>query len=159
MATVVNQHRGRNRPEQVRTGPQRVCISGGYGFIVVGFLGVVMPGVLGLHLSVLHNLIHIFSGAIALWCGYSSAARAFNFNLFFGALYALSGIVGFILGEPGYPSVGHLEADQNLLRVIPNFLEFGTMDHTFHSLVGIFLLFTAYTFRKEKRYKSGRLGH
>lgn len=150
MPTVMTPHRPSHHNGVVRTGPQKVCIGGGFAFIFVGFIGVIMPGILGLHLSVLHNLIHILSGVFALWCGYTTALRAFNFTLFFGGMYTLLGILGFILGGPGYPSVGNMEADQYLLRVVPNFLEFGTMDHSFHALVGAFLIFTAYTFRKDK---------
>lgn len=156
MPTVMTPHRSSHHHGVVRTGPQKVCINGGFAFIIVGLVGVVIPGILGLHLSVLHNLIHILSGALALWCGYTSPRRAFNFALTIGAFYTMAGILGFILGEPGFPSVGHMEADQNLFRVIPNFLEFGTMDHTFHGLVGAFLLFTAYTFRKDRDGNSKR---
>lgn len=157
MPTVMTPHRPSHQYVGLRTGPQKICIVGGFGFVFLGLIGVVMPGILGLHLSVMHNLIHIVSGVVALWCGYTTPDRAFNFNLGFGILYALIGIVGFVLGEPGYPSVGHLEADQNLFRVIPNFLELGTIDHTFHILIGGFLLFTAYSFRKDRGINTAKV--
>lgn len=136
-----------------RTAPQKVAITLGLSFLVIGIVGVMAPGLLGMHLSVAHNLVHLISGLLAIWCGYANSNRAFNFCLIFGALYGALGIAGFMIGEPGYPAFGYMEADQNLFRVIPNVLELGTMDHIVHLLIGAFLIFTTYTYRKEKRIK------
>jgi hypothetical protein len=147
MATTVRRY-----PEHVyspRTVTQKVCIGMGILFMIVGFAGVVIPGLFGMHLSFAHNLIHLGSGAIALWAGYSDNSRkAYNFCLSFGSIYLLLGIVGFIFGRPGYPGVGHMEADQNLLRIIPNGLEFGSSDHVVHLLLGGILLVAAFASRK-----------
>ncbi len=134
-----------------RSPSQRVCLTLGLIFIMIGFVGVLMPGFLGMHLSMMHNFIHITSGILALWFGYKSLNSAISYCIGFGAIYGLLGIAGYIMGEPGYPRVGNMEADQNLFRVIPNILELGTMDHVVHILIGSFLLFTAYTFRREKK--------
>lgn len=150
MPTVMNPHRAHFATD--RSGPQKICLGMGFAFIVIGLMGVILPGILGMHLSMLHNLIHILSGALALWCGFTAPNRAYNFCLGFGAVYGLLGIAGFVMGEPGYPAMGHMEADQNLFRIIPNFLEFGTMDHVVHLLIGSFLLFTAFTFRKDRKF-------
>lgn len=150
MPTVMNPHH--SVPDiSLRSGPQKVCIGMGIAFIIVGISGVLMPNIFGMHLGMFHNLIHLVSGAVALWCGYSDRNKAFLFCLGFGAVYGMLGILGFMLGEPGYPSVGHMEADQNLLRVIPNMLEFGTMDHAVHMLISAIFLYTAFTHRKERR--------
>lgn len=133
-----------------KTPAQKVCIVLGVAFIVVGLIGVTIPGLMGMHLSMLHNMIHLFSGLVALGFGMSSANRAFNYCVIFGTVYALIGMSGFLLGQPGYPSFGNMESDQNLLKIIPGYLEFGTMDHLVHFLIGAFLVFTAFTFRKEK---------
>jgi len=103
-----------------------------------------------MHLSIIHNAIYIGSGAIALWSGISNSRRAINYCIAFGTAYGFLGIAGFVLGEPGYPGVGNLEADQNLFRLIPNILEQGSMDHIVHMLISAFLIYTAYTFRKDK---------
>ena len=150
MPTVMNHRNFPHRVSAVRTPTQKVCLVLGSVFIVIGFIGVLMPGLIGMHLSMQHNLIHIGSGAIALWSGYTSSNRAMAYSIGFGAIYGLLGVAGYVLGVPGYPGVGNMEADQNLFRVIPNVLELGTMDHIVHLLIGTFLLFTAYTFRKEK---------
>jgi hypothetical protein len=135
-----------------RTIPQKVAIGFGVGFIVIGFAGVVMPGFLGMHLSVAHNLIHLASGALALWAGYSDGPnKAYYYCLSFGIVYGLLGIMGFLIGQPGYPSVGHMAADQNLLRVIPNILEFGSSDHIVHLLIAAFLIITAMSFGRNDR--------
>ena len=137
-----------------RSPGQRVCLGLGLILIVIGFVGVLMPGFLRMHLSMMHNFMHIMSGALALWCGYTSSNRSIAYSIGFGAIYGLLGIAGYVVGSPGYPGVGNMEADQNLFRVIPNILEFGTMDHVAHILIGSFLLFTAYTFRREKKNRS-----
>lgn len=137
---------------------QKVCIGIGFVFVVAGVLGIMMPGFMGFHLSLAHNLIHLVSGALALWCGYAeNAKRAFNFCLAFGAVYGLLAILGFVVGEPGYPSVGHMEADQYLLRIIPNVLEFGSSDHVLHLVIGGFLVFAAYNWRKQFRSHGARV--
>src|SRR2546423_13573135 len=49
----------------------------GVVFILVGIVGFIMPGFLGTHLSLTHNLVHIISGAVALYFGFSrSLSRA-----------------------------------------------------------------------------------
>lgn len=150
MPTIMNRHHV-SPQESERSAPQKVAISMGIAFLLIGVVGVVLPGFVGMHLSVAHNLVHIFSGILALWCGYTRPKRAYNFCLWFGAFYGLLGIAGYLMGVPGFPVAGNMDADQNLFRVIPNVLEFGTMDHIVHLLIATFLIMTAYTFRKEKR--------
>jgi hypothetical protein len=114
-------------------------------FILVGLIGFVMPGFLGTHLSLAHNLVHIISGAIALYLGLKgtlSAARAFC--LAFGAVYLLLGVAGFLLGGSGQHTVAGVPAghgtDSRLLAVIPGSLELGSVDHIIHVLLGIVFL-------------------
>ncbi len=115
----------------------------GIVFILVGIVGFIMPTFLGTHLSLAHNLVHIISGALALYFGLAgslSAARLFC--LVFGAVYLLLGVCGFLLGAPGTPSGGmaSMGADSRLLTVIPGQLELGTMDHLVHVLLGLVFL-------------------
>jgi hypothetical protein len=138
------------RGNTYRTTPQKVCISMGFAFIFIGFFGVLLPSFLGMHLSMAHNLFYIICGAVALWSGYSSLNRSMAYAIGFGAIFGLLGIAGYVLGVPGYPSVGNMEADQSLFRMIPNVLEFGTMDHIVQLLISAFLLFSAYTYRKDR---------
>lgn len=152
MATVMNQHRS-HHISTPRSVTQKVCIGLGIFFVVAGLAGIVMPGILGMHLSFAHNLIHLLSGALAIWVGYSDdPKKSFNFAVAFGSVYGLLGLAGFVIGSPGYPGVGHMEADQNLLRVIPNVLEFGTADHTVHLIISAAFLASAYLWKKQNKY-------
>lgn len=150
MATIMNTHRHSGRPAfALRTNIQKVCIVLGAAFVLVGIAGIIMPGLMGMHLSMAHNLIHLASGAAALYFGYADDSRkAYTFAVAFGVVYGLLGVAGFLIGQPGYPGVGHMEADQNLLRVIPNVLEFGTMDHAVHLILSAAFLGAAYVWKK-----------
>lgn len=150
MPIVLNpQHMPRHTTTD-RTPPQRVAITMGIALCAIGVIGIIVPSFMNMHLSNGLNLIHLLTGGLALWCGLSLPRRAFNFCLGAGFGYGLLGILGFLIGEPGYPSVGHREADQNLFRAIPDVLELGTTDHLIHLFISAFLLFTAYTFRKDR---------
>ncbi|MGB8510954.1 MAG: DUF4383 domain-containing protein [Pyrinomonadaceae bacterium] len=115
----------------------------GIGFLLAGLLGFIAPGVLGLHTSVAHNLVHIVSGAVALYFGLAGTlAGARMFDLVFGAVYLLLGVVGFLLGAEGTPSAGMpgMSPDGHLFKLLPGTLEFGTPDHIVHILLGLLFL-------------------
>lgn len=135
----------------LRTGPQKVCLTIGVFFVVVAVSGVMLPGLLGMHLSPAHNLIHIISGIFSIAAAYSTKkSRAFNFCLIFGLIYALLGLSGFLMGVPGYPTVGYMGADQNLFQVLPGILEFGTIDHFVHVVLGGVFLIASYVWRRDR---------
>jgi hypothetical protein len=107
-------------------------------FLVVGIAGFVSPGLGGTHLSAAHNVIHIVSGALALWFGLRgtlSGARMFSWV--FGIVYGLLGVVGMLFGHAGTTSMGDMGADPKLLTIIPNVLELGRSDHVLHIIIGI----------------------
>lgn len=109
-----------------------VCKILGVVFILVGLIGFVSPGFLGTHLSLTHNLVHLISGAVALYFGFSatlSAARLFC--IVFGVVYGLLGICGFLLGG---------EPDRMWELFAPIGLHLGTMDHVVHILLGVVFL-------------------
>lgn len=109
----------------------RVATILGVVFLLVGILGFVAPSLLGAHLSLYHNIIHLVSGAVSLWLGLKgSPAAARNFCISFGSVYLLLGLVGFFRGE----------GDGRILAVIPGKLELGTMDHIIHVLLGVIYL-------------------
>jgi hypothetical protein len=110
----------------------------GLVFLVVGIMGFVSPGFLNAHLSFAHNIVHLVSGALALYFAtVGSLAATRLFNGVFGTIYFLLGLIGFVLGSPGAAAVGHTAHDSRLLKVIPNVLELGTMDHLIHVVVGM----------------------
>ena len=113
----------------------------GVVFLLVGIVGFVAPGLGGFHLSMAHNLIHIVSGAAALYFGLAASLGAARlFNIVFGVVYGLLGILGFVAGSSGTPSMPGMTADDHLLRILPGALELGTSDHTFHILLGIIFI-------------------
>ena len=119
-----------------------VCKILGVVFVLVGIAGFVMPGFLGTHLSLAHNLVHIISGAIALYFGFAgSASAARGFCIVFGLVYLLLGIVGFVMGHPGVSTIpGMMMEDSKMWKVIPGTLELGKMDHIVHCLLGVVFL-------------------
>jgi uncharacterized protein DUF4383 len=107
---------------------KKLCTFVGAVLVVVGLAGFAMPGLLGLHLSLAHNLVHIISGAIAIYLGLKgteSAARSFCW--IFGIVYLLLGVAGFLAGDA---------ANDRMLALIPGTLELGTVDHAVHVLIG-----------------------
>jgi uncharacterized membrane protein HdeD (DUF308 family) len=110
-----------------------ICKILGIVFILVGLLGFVMPNVLGMHLSPTHNIIHLVSGAAALYFGYAatySAAR--SFCLIFGAVYLLLGIIGFV--SPG------IVASLVQAHETPGVTRDLTPDNLVHLLLGVVFL-------------------
>lgn len=108
-----------------------VCTILGIVFILVGLVGFAKHDLLGAHLSSAHNIIHLVSGAIALYLGLKgSYSAAKMFCIVFGAVYLLLGLVGFLLGT----------GDGKIFAVIPGTLEFGTMDHIIHLALGVIFL-------------------
>src|SRR5690242_16853272 len=77
----------------------------GIVFLLVGILGFV-PGVtndqmlLGIfHVNAAHNVVHLVSGAVALWAGMATASCARMFFRVFGIVYALVALLGFFVGN------------------------------------------------------------
>ena len=119
-----------------------ICKLLGVVFLLVGIIGFVKPDLMGTHLSMAHNLVHILSGILALYFGFAgSLSGARGFALAFGAVYLLLGIVGFIMGAPGTSEIVNMTMQDNRLwKVIPGTLELGTADHAIHILLGILFL-------------------
>jgi hypothetical protein len=130
-----------------------ICKILGVVFLLVGLIGFAKPDLMGTHLSLLHNLVHIASGAIALYLGFAgtlSAARMFC--IIFGLVYLLLGVLGFVLGAPGTPSMASMASmgsDPNLWKVIPGQFEPGRNDHILHILLGIIFLVAGFMTRAD----------
>ena len=64
--------------------------------LLVGILGFFMgDSVFGLGVNALHNIVHLVTGAIFAWAGFSASAPAKKVNTWLGVIYVLVGIVGF----------------------------------------------------------------
>jgi len=111
-----------------------VCKILGVVFILVGVAGFAAPTLLGAHLSPAHNVVHLVSGAIALYFGFAgSASAARGFCLFFGAVYLLLGVCGWFLGT----GAEHMWELPNAASPV---LKLGKMDHIIHILLGVIFL-------------------
>lgn len=77
----------------------------GIAFLVIGVLGFVpqanMDGkLLGLFaVNLMHNIVHLLSGAVALWVGLTSSYASKVYFQVFGIIYAVVAILGFFYGD------------------------------------------------------------
>ena len=109
-----------------------VCKILGVVFLLVGVCGFAAPNLLGAHLMPIHNVIHIVSGAIALYFGFAGTlSGAKTFCLVFGVVYLALGILGLALGHPE-------GAEPRMWMLGP--LHFGQADHAIHVLFGVIFL-------------------
>ena len=106
-----------------------VCKILGVVLLLVGVCGFVAPTLLGAHLTPAHNVVHLLSGALALYFGFAGTLSAAKmFSLVFGVVYLALGILGMALGTGA----------ERLWMVGP--LEFGQSDHGIHLLLGVIFL-------------------
>jgi len=86
-----------------------VCRIVGVALLVVGLAGFGSPTLLGLHLTPIHDIIHLLTALVALYVGFAATLTAARiFCLVFGAGYLLlaaagitmPGLVASILGHP-----------------------------------------------------------
>jgi hypothetical protein len=104
---------------------QTFCKIAGVVLVLVGLAGFFMPHLLGMHLTPVHNIVHLLTAALALYMGFAaSPAAARTFCIAFGAVYLLLGVLGFvapglvatILAHEGPVTAGELMPD-NLVHV------------------------------------------
>jgi hypothetical protein len=113
----------------------KTTVFGGALFVGIGLLGFAVPGFLGMHLSALHNVLLLLSGALAIYFGLkATTAAAHAFCLVFGAMYGLLGLAGFVAGGSDYT-----------LSIIPGALLLGPIDHAAHLIFGAVFLATGLT--------------
>jgi hypothetical protein len=111
-----------------------VCKLLGLVLLIAGICGFFAPTLLGAHLNMAHNMVHIVSGAIALYFGFAgSAGAARGFCLLFGLLYLLLGVCGWFLGTGA-------EHMFNIPNATSPLLMLGKMDHIIHILLGVVFL-------------------
>ena len=106
-----------------------VCKILGVVFLLVGVAGFVSPNLLGAHLNSAHNVVHLVSGAVALYFGFAgSLPAAKTFALVFGVVYLGLGVLGFGIGS----------GPERLWEIGP--LDLGQADHGIHILLGVVFL-------------------
>jgi hypothetical protein len=111
-----------------------VCKLLGLVFVIVGIAGIFSHNLLGAHLNMAHNMVHIVSGVIALYFGFSgSYSGARGFCLVFGLVYLLLAVCGWFLGTGP-------EHMFNIPNASSPILMLGTADHIIHVLLGVIFL-------------------
>lgn len=99
--------------------------------LLVGILGFGARSLFGMHLGPVHNVIHLASGALALYFGLKGTLVAARiFSLVFGGVYALLGLIGLSASDAS-----------GIWTLIPHQLMLGTIDHFVHVALGGLLLF------------------
>ncbi|WII73293.1 hypothetical protein QJS83_05345 [Bdellovibrio sp. 22V] len=132
-----------------RTYVQETCVVLGTALLIYGLLGFVIDNLFRAHLSYTVNALHFASGALSLWFGFDNEVNARRFSWVAGVFYGLFGLIGFIAGRPGMPTVGAIREDQFLWKAIPGVIEQGTADHLIHLLIcGAFILGATLKFRR-----------
>jgi uncharacterized membrane protein HdeD (DUF308 family) len=111
-----------------------LCRIIGVALLLLGLAGFAMPHLLGMHLTTIHNVVHLLTGLVALYIGFAATFEAARmFCLVFGAVYLLLGILGFV--APGLVAtvLGHAPLSAREL----------TPDNAVHVLLGAVLLIAA----------------
>ena len=107
-----------------------VCKILGVVFLLVGILGFThLLDFLGAHLTPAHNVVHILSGAIALYFGFPGPlSGAKVFCLLFGVVYLALGVLGLVIGG------------KEMWHVIDDLLMFSRRDDAIHIVLGLAFL-------------------
>ncbi|MFA5583554.1 MAG: hypothetical protein WDA09_05000 [Bacteriovoracaceae bacterium] len=129
---------------------QVISLIVGAVLFVLGACGLLYPGFAGLHLGVVHCLIICVAGATLFYNGgwKDNGFYAFMCCFFFGAFFGLLGLIGFIFGSPGTPSIGFTEPDPNLFVLIKGIAEYGRLDHILNAFIGIILMGGAFDWQR-----------
>jgi uncharacterized membrane protein len=112
-----------------------LCRVFGVALVLAGLAGFADPGLFGLHLTTIHNLIHAFSGLVLLYVGFAGSEDAVRgLMLTFGSVYVLMGLLGFLAPGLVQALIGH-----------PRSLDASALapDNILHVLAGTVLVFTS----------------
>ena len=132
-----------------KTSLQKSSFYMGEFLILFSLLGTLFPGLLMMHLSPLHNGLHLLSGLLLMVFGrIKKVKKTLQGQLIIGAFYCLLGFAGFYWGDLGFPFTGYQGIEYRLIKIIPKSLEFGTADHLFHLILGFVLIGNSWIFRR-----------
>ena len=113
-----------------------LCKVFGVAFLLAGIAGFPMPHLLGFHLTLIHNVIHLATGAVALYLGFAGSAGAVRtFSIVFGGVYLALGVLGFVAPGVVAAGIGHAPVGSSEL----------TPDNLFHVVVGAAFLVAGLT--------------
>lgn len=120
---------------------QVISLVVGFILFILGLAGMLSSSFAGLHLSFPHSLIISITGALLFYNGQTDNSwNAFLCCLGFGLFFGTYSIVGFVLGEPGTPTIGYQRFDPYLVKIIPRIQEFGRADHVLNGVIALILL-------------------
>ncbi len=104
---------------------------------LVGILGFFNDPVLGLFdVNAAHNIVHLATGLIALYIGFGAAQYAVDFNKWFGVIYIVIGVAGFIPGLQG---------------LLASLLEVNMADTLLHLAIGLVLAGVGFGVKPKKK--------
>ena len=107
---------------------RKVCMILGAVLLIVGILGFAQPRLLGMHLTPVHNVIHLVSGGAALYLAQNgSRGSVRQFCLVFGGLYLSLAVLGVMAPDVVSAMLGH-DAHLNARALGP--------DNVVHILLG-----------------------
>ncbi len=137
---------------------QVISLIVGAGLFVMGASGLLYTGFAGLHLSWFHSLLLCIAGGVLFYNGgwKDNSYYAFLCCLIFGAFFGGLGLIGFILGTEGVPTIGHTARDPNLFVIKQGFLEYGRLDHILNAIVGIILMGGALDWQRRMGASGGK---
>jgi hypothetical protein len=125
---------------------QEFSITLGFLLITFGLVELATSDLTNSHLTYTMNLIHLFSGVLALIFGFIGKKAAKTYSSIIGLSYFLFGVLGFIKGINSHAlfaeisKTGSFKEDNFWWRLFPEVIELGTSDHLFHIATGVIFL-------------------
>lgn len=131
---------------------RKLCLILGIAFLLVGICGFLKPGFARTHTAGLQNVAYIVAGLVSVGFGFfANGDQAVVFSYIIGALFAILGTAGFLLGTPDGRIV-----DLGVIML-------GTVDHLVHVVSGALYLVAAFLteskFAKEHEHEYARSRH
>jgi hypothetical protein len=92
----------------------------GVVLVLVGILGFANPRLLGMHLTPMHDVIHLVSGTVAVYLGINgSRSSVRSFCLVFGGMYLSLAVLGMVAPDVVSAMIGH-DAHVNPHALMPD---------------------------------------
>jgi hypothetical protein len=88
----------------------------GVFFIGLGLLGFFVREAFGMHFDLVHNLVHLIVGTLAISCVMSGEAKVKQFMRISGVFFALLAAIGFT--NPHFFGIMHTETTENVLHLV-----------------------------------------
>ncbi|HXQ98299.1 MAG TPA: DUF4383 domain-containing protein [Candidatus Limnocylindrales bacterium] len=93
----------------------------GFVLLLVGIIGFVTgdAGIMGLHFSLAHNVIHVVSGLVGLGAGLGAGEKGGRaFAQVFGVVYTIVAIIGFVGAPQIIVDMLNLNLHYNLIHLV-----------------------------------------